>query len=197
MPRIAHFQAQGVSMQQQTISETHQSNESLTPQTYSITIHPITHNTERQALTEAISRISATDETLSYFYDSILHGYKEATELLQKLQKAGAIGPEQGREHTDRSVSTYLALLTEIKFEIGREKNILQELLTTQETKTIEIFEPAPASFEKFLAQKIKSAKTQTKKIESSLRVSFSRYEHWIKETIVRMKAIQHGLGIH
>jgi len=183
-------------MQHQNVSETPQSHESLTPQTFSVTIHPITHSSQRHALQEAIDRISATDATLSYFYDSILHGYKEATELLHKLQKVRAIGEEQGREHTDRSVSTYLALLTEIKFEIGREKTILQELLAAQEEKTIEVFEPTPESFETFVSQKIKSAKTQTKKIESSLRVSFSRYEHWIKETTARMKIIQHSLGI-
>jgi hypothetical protein len=183
-------------MQSQNISETPQTNDSFVPQTYSVTIHPITKIEQRAALQEAIDRISATDATLSYFYDSILHGYKEATHLLQKLQKAQVIGEEQGREHTDRSVSTYLALLTEIKFEMDREKTILQELMATQETKTIEVFEQTPESFDVFVSQKIKSAKTQTKKIESSLRVSFSRYEHWIKETIARMQHIQNELGI-
>jgi hypothetical protein len=197
LARIAYFKAQGKSMEQHNTPEAQKNPESTTPQAYTVTIHPITRIEHRQGLQEAINRISETDAMLSYFYDSILHGYTEAIQLLQKLQQARVIGEEQGREHTDKSVSTYLALLTEIKREINGEKNILQELLAAQETKSIQIFEQSPESFDDFISQKIRSAKTQPKKIESSLRVSFSRYEHWIKATIARMKAIQKEVGMN
>ncbi|MDQ5890372.1 MAG: hypothetical protein QG604_246 [Candidatus Dependentiae bacterium] len=160
-------------------------------QTYTVTIRPINDVTQRKSLQEALARIDEMNKQLEYFYSTISVGYKEATELLSTLQKARLIKEEPHKERTDQSVMTYLDLLHAIKIEIERERVILESLQSAQEEKTIEIYEPAPTNFDDFVRQKIKNTKVQTKKIESSLRVSFSRYQHWINQTITRLNHLQ------
>ena len=159
-------------------------------QTYTVLIKPVTDVTQKKSLKEALDRIEAMNQQLDYFHKTILVGYQEATTLLATLQKEGILRKEPGKEQTDESVITYLELLSAIKSEIERERIILETMNTTEEEKTIEVGEPAPEEFNTFLSQKIKTTKIQTKKIESSLRVSFSRYHHWINQTINRLHAI-------
>ena len=165
-------------------------------QTFLVTIKPITDVVKRKSLEEAIQRIDQTNAQLSYFFDTIYTGYQKATELLTALQAAKVIRDEQGRDRSDESVHTYLSLLQAIKAEIEKERLVLVEMLTTGEEKTIEIGEQGSENFDLFLTQKIKSAKTQTKKIESSLRISFSRYQLWIQDTIMRLTHVKHEFGL-
>ncbi len=159
-------------------------------QTYTVVIKPINDKAQRQSLQEALNRVQSIKETLDYFHKTILVGYQEATALLSTLQQAGVLRDEPERQQTDRSVTTYLELLAAIKMEIEREEATLEAMKNTTEEKTIEIGEPASENFDIFVAQKIKNAKVQTKKIESSLRVSFSRYHHWINQTVTRLTQI-------
>jgi hypothetical protein len=159
-------------------------------QTYTVLIKPITNGLQKKAIREALDRIESMKQTLDYFHKTILVGYQEATALLSSLQTAGILRHEPERLQTDESVATYLELLNAIKQEIEREQATLETINNTTEEKTIEIGEPAAANFDDFITQKVKNAKVQTKKIESSLRVSFSRYHHWINQTITRLNQI-------
>ena len=163
-------------------------------QTYTVAIQPIHDAAQRKSLEEALSRIAEMNKQLDYFYDTIAVGYKEATELLTSLQRARIIQEEPHRDRTDQSVITYLDLLQAIKLEIERERVILESLKNAEIAKEIEVYEPAPESFDVFVQTKVKNAKVQTKKIESSLRVSFSRYQHWINQTVARLNRIKKAL---
>jgi len=159
-------------------------------QIYTVVIRPINDANQKKSLQEALDRIETMKQTLDYFHNTILTGYQEAITLLSTLQQAGIVRDEPEREQTDKSVATYLDLLSAIKDEIAREEQTLQELKSATEEKTIEVGEPAPTNFDDFVTHKIKNAKVQTKKIESSLRVSFSRYQHWINQTVTRLTQI-------
>lgn len=163
-------------------------------QTYIVSIQPIHDAAQRKSLDEALSRIAEMNKQLDYFYQTIAVGYKEAVDLLQALEKAQIIREEPNRDRTDRSVITYLELLQAIKLEIERERLILESLKNAQEAQEIEVYEPAPETFDAFVQTKVKNAKVQTKKIESSLRVSFSRYQHWINQTVSRLSSIKKAL---
>ncbi len=160
-------------------------------QTYTVLIRPINDALQRKSLQEALARIEAMTEQLDYFYKTISVGYKAASELLLQMQSAHIIKEEPSRDRTDQSVMIYLDLLSAIKAEIERERVILETMQATEEEKTIEIYEPAPENFNEFVAQKVKSTKIQTKKIENSLRISFSRYQHWINQTLTRLHHLQ------
>jgi len=164
-------------------------------QTYTVLIRPISNALQKKSLEEALTRIKAMTTQLDYFYNTIAVGYKEASDLLLQMQKAHIIKEEPSRERTDHSVVTYLELLRAIKEEIERERVILETMQSANEEKTIEIYEPAPANFDDFLAQKVRNTKVQTKKIENSLRISFSRYQHWISQTLTRLRHLQKVYG--
>jgi hypothetical protein len=159
-------------------------------QTYTVVIKPINDINQKKALQEALDRIETMKQTLDYFHKTILTGYQEATSILVALQKAGILRDEPERQQTDKSVATYLELLHAIKAEMLREQSTLETMKDAKEEQTIEIGEPGAENFDDFVTQKIKNAKVQTKKIESSLRVSFSRYHHWINQTITRLTQI-------
>jgi len=161
-------------------------------QTFSVVIKPITDPLQKKSLQEALIRIDEMNKKLDFFYNTIFTGYSEATALLMRLQRARLVKEEPQKEQTDRSVVTYLELLLAIKNEIERERLILVEMDTASEEKSISVQELVTAtSFDAFVAQKVKSTKVQTKKIETSLRVSFSRYQHWINQTITKLNHIE------
>lgn len=161
-------------------------------QNFSVIIKPITDPLQKKSLQEALVRIDEMNKKLDFFYNTIFTGYSDATALLMRLQRVRLVKEEPQKEQTDRSVVTYLELLLAIKNEIERERLILVEMDTTTEEKSIKIQEPATTTnFDSFLAQKVKSTKIQTKKIETSLRVSFSRYQHWINQTIAKLNRIE------
>jgi len=157
-------------------------------QTYTVTLQPIHDAAQKKIISEALSRIDEMNKQLDYFYNEIHTGYGNTIALLEKLQAAHIVQEEPRREYTDRSVITYLELLQAIKGEIARERAILDAIQTATEERTIEVNEPVPANYQEFVAQRVKGAKTQTKKIESSLRISFSRYQYWITQTTNRLR---------
>jgi len=165
-------------------------------QHFTVTIKPISDAGQRKSLQEALDRIHDMNKNLEYFYTTIASGYGQARTLFGELESQGLVRKEPALDRTDRSVVTYLDLLVAIRNEIEREREILEEIKAAEQEKEIHVVEQAPEDFGLFFDQKVRNAKVQVKKIESSLRVSFSRYQHWIQHTLVRLNDIQKVHGV-
>lgn len=146
---------------------------------HTISLKPLTDPQLRGQLETIVRRMGEIICEVDHIFSTTNNEYLAVIARLDALENKNILERNSQRLVTDESIKQYLQLLTLIKAEIDQEVSVLKKILSPEDGDFIVPGPREPQTFEEYIPNKVKSSRAQLKEIESSLKISFSRYQHW------------------